>query len=379
MLYTFADITDYLLDFTGDDRNTRNARYARRAATAALQELSNLHEWSCYRGVTRVVTNASYNSGTVEYDHTGGAVERQLTLTGGTWPDWTAFGFVMLNSIPYEISNRISDTVLQLTTRTNPGSDVAATTYMLMREAYPLPCDLTSFKSVVSLRQRFELEYITPTEWMGLQRLTSNPAQVYGCTVTSDPNYQNTLAIRFVNAPSTIESYDIDYLRAPRPLTVERETAGTVSVVEGSASIDGDGTNFTDAHVGCVIRFYDASNAPTGAEGDYPAKLERIITAVSSTVSCTIDDVAPQDFAGVKYVISDPVDIDQNVMLNLYKIAADKHMARLTHRTDLAAVERQFDEALLPTVGADKKYTGTGNAIDTTYRSLTWRDLRRIV
>ena len=87
-LVTYFDLIDSTLDYCGASIDERNLRYARTAIQNAFRELSNSREWTYYQQIGFINTVASYSTGTIEYDHTGGANERQVTLTTGTWPTW---------------------------------------------------------------------------------------------------------------------------------------------------------------------------------------------------------------------------------------------------------------------------------------------------
>lgn len=79
----------------------------------------------------------TYSTGTVAYDHTGGANERQLTLSGGTWPTWAKLpGRVFINDDWYALNTRVSDTVVTLTSGDNPGSDIAAGASYFAEQTY---------------------------------------------------------------------------------------------------------------------------------------------------------------------------------------------------------------------------------------------------
>lgn len=72
----------------------------------------------------------TYSTGTVVYDHTGGANERQLTLTSGTWPTWAKLpGRIFINNDWYSLDTRVSDSIVTLRITDNPGSDVSSTTF----------------------------------------------------------------------------------------------------------------------------------------------------------------------------------------------------------------------------------------------------------
>lgn len=80
-----------------------------------------------------------YTTGTIEYDHTGNAAgSRVVLLTGGTWPLLAATnGVIKIGSTWYAVSARLSDTVLQLGSGSNPGGDVGAgASYTFRGEPY---------------------------------------------------------------------------------------------------------------------------------------------------------------------------------------------------------------------------------------------------
>ena len=135
---TYKDLTDHLVDYLGSTVSGENERLARNAVQNAYRECCTTHRWAYYYAKGRLNTVAPYTTGTVAYDDTGGAYERLLTLTGGIWPSWAAYGHVLVNNVPYQIAERIDDTRVTLTEMTNPGADVAAgTTYSLRRGYVP--------------------------------------------------------------------------------------------------------------------------------------------------------------------------------------------------------------------------------------------------
>ena len=111
---TAWDLAEKLLSYLGGNPEERANADIRRAIIDAYREMPQLHNWTNYIAVGRIFCNASYSTGTVAYDHTGGSNERQLTLTDGVWPTWTDRGYVRIGLVNHYVDRRISDTVVTL-------------------------------------------------------------------------------------------------------------------------------------------------------------------------------------------------------------------------------------------------------------------------
>lgn len=362
MLTTYSDIVLHLQAYLGDRNATLSKAYCKRAAADALREIANIHSWSYYRQLGRFTTAASYSTGTVVYDHTGGAFERMLTLSGGTWPEWIQYGVVKINDVPYDVDERKSDTVITLTRMTNPGADVASTSYSTYRDTYPAPVDFQSVETAVVLDRDVRLQYVTPQQWVAGQRQMDLSGNVWYFTIMGDPNYQGAMSFRLCGSPSTAETIDFLYRRRPRTLRYHEVNAGTVTVEADSQTVSGSGTAFSGFMVGSVIRLYDTASGPTNEEGHYPAYVERTIIGVASTVSLTVDAEIPDAYTGVKYMISDPIDIDKQSMLGAYKRTCEKLVETQRQGKNLPAVQAAWMGEVQMAIAADKRYAGGGVA-----------------
>lgn len=134
--------------FTNETDNDR-IRSVERACESGLRQFYNpppiegrTHDWSFLMPASTLSLNAAYSTGTITYDHTGGANELQATLASGTWPSWAASGMIEISGNDHPVATRVSDTIITLDSNNNPGSDVAAlTTYKLHQDDYDLPDD----------------------------------------------------------------------------------------------------------------------------------------------------------------------------------------------------------------------------------------------
>lgn len=356
-LTTYQDLVDHLIDFVEGDVSGTVERDARRSAQEALRDLANRHPWTLYYGTGRVVTVPPYQDGTVTYDHTGGTYERQLTLAGGTWPDWAAFGHVVLTNVRYEVAERKSATVLTLTSASNPGADVTdATDYSLRRDTYPLPLDFVAADEFINVNQVLSMQYSHPRWWLARQRLVVSPSYPTIYTFMGDPNYYGNLAAFFYPPPDAVYQLDYLYRRRPRPLEVLAYTDGTVSLAGGTATVSGTGTNWLARHKGCVFRIGGGtSDPPTGRSGKAPADYERVVASVDSATQLTLDSTIADTYSGVKASVSDPVDIEDGTMLNALLACCEYWMARCRNMKDRAEIEQRWLRELERAQEADSR------------------------
>lgn len=359
-LITYKDLINHCSDYLGGSTSDETERYARRAVQAACREITNGRRWSYYLNRLRIVTDASQTTGSVEYDHTGGTYERQLTITDATWPSWAKLGTVLISDVPYEVADYKSSTVLTLSSTSNPGDDLAAgTSYTIFRDTYVLPQDFIAIEELINVGNSFGLTYKHPGEWLTMQRTNHGPTTPRIFTITGDPNYFGSLAIRFFPAPDDTYQVDGIYQRRPRALTLDEYELGTASVSVSGTTVTGSGTNWTDALVGGVIRFSaDAVNNPTGLDGANPYQMERVVWEVISTTSLTIDSAASESLSGVKYSISDPVDVESGSMLNFLQRECERQMRILRRMKATPDEEAQYAEARIMAWEADSRSFG---------------------
>lgn len=316
-IMTMADLVEHLLDDADGGREGQELRMVRTAIAAAYRQLPAEREWNCLRRRGRITTVAAQATGTVTYDHTGGTYERQLTLAGATWPDWAPQGVVLIGRVRYEIVEIKSATVATLSITSNPGADITTpTAYSLVQDTYPLPTDFGAMTGLIDLTSSFSPCLVTDDTWLEQQRMgaSSGRPQVY--TVIGSPDYMGQKAIAFAPAPSTAINFEYMYRRYPRPMLIEKYTKGTVTATSGSATIAGTDTEWTSDLEGTVIRFSEGTAHADTAFGDNPLEIERVVLAIDvGAQEATVDAVMPKALTGVRYRMSDPLDLDLNVML----------------------------------------------------------------
>jgi hypothetical protein len=359
-LLTYSDVIDWLVDYRQANPSAESLRDARRAMYSALRVFPNAHKWSYYYQQGRVATVAPYDTGTILYDHTGGGVEREVTLTGGVWPSWAAFGVLVIDSVMYQVAERKSDTILQLTIHSNLQADVTtATPFTLFRDTYTLPVDFIDMDQAYTPESWRRLSYIHPREWLVAHRYNVTSSNTpYFYTITGSPDFQGCMAIRFYPYPDSVTSIDFIYRRRPRQSRIEAINTGKVSVTAGAVSVssDGSGKSFTDEMVGSLIRLsVDVAQLPTGREGANPYGAERMIMTVESVTQLTVDQIVPDNYTSVPFVITDPIDLEPGVMTTAFLRCCESELAKVVRLEDRRAVEQEYQMALEYAKAADSR------------------------
>jgi hypothetical protein len=332
--WTYQDAVEWLLDFYGVSRTqSRNPRLARRAVDNAYRDLVTNENWSWYESAFMLLTDASYSTGTVAYTHG----TRTLTLTGGTWPASAAYGMIRVSNTTCKVQSRTSDTELLLLPGQNPGADIAAgASYEWYRDTYYLPLDFQKISDPIDEASPWGMPglfHVSPTDLYRYQRQSfSVPDGSVYYTITRDQRTSG-YAIVLANPPSAARNYSFQYVRAPRPLRVQEYSAGTIDVTAGSTAVGGNGTTWLDEHIGCVLRVSgNASDLPTSPygniEGTYnQAWATRLVAARSSGADLTADVAFDETKEGVRYSLSDPLDIEWQTLGNYFQRLMEYHYA----------------------------------------------------
>lgn len=355
-LFTYKDLTDHAIDYLGANPSGEAGRDARRASLAALRSLATASRWSYYFQRYRLNLAAPYLTGTVVYDHAGGAYERVLTLTGGTWPSWAGQGTVQIANVVYEVADRKSATEVTLSVNSNPGEDVASSPYLIYRDTYPLPVDFLAMGALTLPNHAVCLSVEHPNAWLQRQRIYRGVATPRTYTIRSDPNYQNTLALSFYPPPDAAYAVDGIYTRMPRQLQVEEYSAGSATTAAASAVVAGTGTAWAARHVGCVFRVTGSrTKLPTGRAGDNAPAYERVVVSVDSATQITLDDTVDEAFSAAKYTLSDPVDVETSAMLTALLRGVESQLAKSRRMGDRQEAEAEYLKALLLAREADSR------------------------
>lgn len=328
---------------------SRSLYTARVSLQEAQQHVLSMRDWRYLQRPHTFSSVANYTTGTVEYDHEGGASPRIVTLTTGTWPSWAVYGVLQLDSKFYRVQSRLSGTTLQIREEYNPGADVAAgSTFRLFREAYTLPLDYSSFSSLNRIGD-FDPTYVLPSEFEGLKTSEEYFGQARSFTIMADPVNVDRQAVWFYPAPNGIEQFATHIQRRPSTLTTFDESTGTVSGSLGSVSITGVGTSFDSRMVGAVFRVGSTSEVPESLEhGSEAFTHEAEVLSVDSVTALTISQALPAALSANKFRISSRLSVDNGPLH--YAVMA---CARWRFKSNTSASQSQqnrarsdFEEAL---------------------------------
>ncbi len=358
-IWTFQDAVDYVLDSHEIVADPLNKRRARSAVVMAYREIVNKHEWSYFYRQRILNTVASYSTGTVVYDHTGGANERQVTLTTGTWPSWAAFGRIIVDDVHYEVDKRVSDSIITLSSSSNPGADFSSTTYQIYRSSYPLPSDFRRLGRMWDVAQQREVTYVNNLQYhTSLNVYYDTPADPWQYTIQSDGKYYGGFSVLFGPPPASVRSYDILYKTSPRRLDYNNEYSSGTVACPGSTTVTGTNTTFPTGCAGSIIRFSSNTTPPTGVIGspdgnDNPFTSQAVILSRDSANSLTLAESLLEAVSGVGFTISDPLDLEEGSMLTAFLKMAEAEFAMRAGRKDASLKASDARQALIMGIEAD--------------------------
>ena len=363
-ILTYADVIDAAMDFLGGNSTSAGIADIRRCIQTAYREVSMAREWSFLREPGRIQLKAEESTGTITYDHTGGATyERQLTLAAGnTWPSWAADAHVQIGDAIHAVQTRHSgDQILQLDPVMNPGADVdAGTSFKIFPMWYELPADFVSFSTPYAEGIWQLGESNSDEEMMALHRYRHQTGTIRYHCVRSLPELHGSYGLYVYPAADADETLDFIYNRSPRQLrysghTAARDRVGTAAVDATQLIVTGTDTAFYSLMEGSLIRFGDTTYDPTGMDGLHPFLSQQTIATVTDTTHVTLASaLGAQPGAGTHYVVSDVIDLDA-VVHEAFMACVRKHLAiqrNMKRKEDFLGL---YQEALRRAKSADNR------------------------
>lgn len=347
-MWTFQDAVEHVLDTFDLPRDVRAQRLAKRAVLYAHRMFPSLHQWPYYRRLLTINTLAPYATGTIDFDYGGGAYERQVTLSDGTWPSWSGFGVLRLENIDYPVLQRVSGTVITLSNNRSPADDLSAESFVLYRSHYPLPVDFRRHDRIIDQRTNRELCISNPGNTTALNLRQRGLSTPYMASIVEDERHIGGLALQIATAPSAVQTHSFLYERQPRPLNTEKYATGTVEIAEDSAVVLGTGTAFSSLMIGSVLRISADDTLPSspigsvGSDSENPAAYTRIIMGVEDATTLAVDQTLGEDAAGRAFTVSDPVDVHVQSMLDGFLRCCEWEFARMSGRKDSGERMAQF-------------------------------------
>ena len=309
-LFTYADAISDLTDFAQGYGVGVPQSVLRRSVKQSYRQLFAAHDWSFLYSPGRIQLQAAESTGTVVYTHS----TRTLVLTGATWPSWILDAVVRFNSVVCEVDTQTDSTTIVLDATLNPGADVASTTFSCYPRWYVLPPDFGAMTRLLETTKWAGAQNISPADMLALDRYREDTGNVKYYSIGSAQGLYGSMALSVFPPSNATETLDFLYKKRQRDLRYTghdgTDYAGTISVSQDTAAVTGAGTSFTSGMVGSILRLGDTSNRPTGRDGSYPWAEQRAIIAVASSTALTLDANVTTGYSAVKYVITDPLDID---------------------------------------------------------------------
>ena len=326
-LITYSDAVESMQDFLQGMNVAAHQQVIRRAIQVAYREIVTARDWRCMIRNGRVQLQAPQSTGTIAYDND----TRTLTLSGATLPSWAINGAVCINNVLSDIESVESSTSCTLDATLNPGKDIdTGTSYTLFPRWYILPSDFVSLAGTLNEQIWAAGQYISPAELFTMQRNDQSFGVPRWYTVAQAPDLYGSMALFIHPASDVTETLDFPYVSRPRNLRYSGQdaidSAGTITVTAGTATVTGDSTQFTADHVGSIIRISGNATKPTGVIGGNPYVEERAIAAYTSATEITLDAAVAASRDAVKYVISDPIDLDISLQ-DAFMRCAEKQLA----------------------------------------------------
>lgn len=368
-LLTFQDAIDRVADAHGVDQANTHLRWLRAAVLEAYRELPSLYNWTIYSRRGTIFSVAPITTGTLTYDNSTRIATFSVPVVPADAPFWR----LQLGRRRYQLLKQVSSTAALLDDVDNPGADLTATTYKLIKPIYPLPDDFRRGTQIV-LFEGFYIQprYVTYDEELRWESvLYTNQGYSWMYTIRA---VAGQLCMEFNPPPSDVKLYHYHYQATPRALQLfghaAEYAAGSVSV--SGTTVTGSGTTWTSAMAGCLLRFSNTDQVPTGITGrkelDNPFVEQRLIASVESATSLTLASAPAGAYSGAAYTIGSPLELDMEVQLEPLLRRAEWQYAVLANKNEKNEIEDRmalFQRALTIAAGNDYRSGPTdGNAMD---------------
>lgn len=345
-LMTFQDAIERIQLAHGLRGTVTETNAARMAVMDAMRELPAKHSWAYFQRAFQVTSVAPVGQLVGVYDHTGGAVERQLTLTSGTWPVTAAEGQVLFAENLFKVEKRISNTVVQLSYDSNPGADVASTSIVWCQTSYRIGQRIRKVLSLSEATTELPLDYLPQQQLIEHLRTTPQPSTPIFFNIHQTGNYLGMMEIEFAPPPMDVKTYILAVEAQPRPLRVH---ADPFTVTTSGTTVTSSDNAFKAYHKGSVLRLSKNTERPTGSAGDVndynPYVEQRVITSVTNSTTVEVSHAFDLNWSGVSAVVTDPLDLDTISLWDFFFALAMRKFAQYSpvpaKMEVLMATERQ--------------------------------------
>lgn len=226
----------------------------------------------------------AYSTGTILYDHSGGASERLVTITGGTLPGWVNTDCaITIGGVRYPIASVLSTTTLTLGASSNnftnnPGADVGPGAAYTVSGYPTVTHGEECFVMVQATRSTFRNCLAMDASWQAF-RVRGNQCQVVGCT-----------AINHLGNALRIMAADDLYVSGFRSYSNRNDGRSGIIADAGSSA---DSTPLDDSDVRTKRLYITDSYVAVDPDGDFVSGASALKVA-----SCYEAHIARSTFIG---------------------------------------------------------------------------------
>jgi hypothetical protein len=324
-MLTYQDCVEHLITSSFGGPQDAEQKDIRTAIQRAYAEVSTIRDWEYFNQQGRIYLSPSW-IGSVTYV----ASTRTLTKqSGDPFPTDAVSHRIRVGDYVCGIATRVSGTQLVLdSTLTLPGDIPISAEARMYRSVYPLPADFRNIDAPVDETGWTNFMYVSQDVAMKIESSNNALGPPYYWTVVKDPNsFGYAIKILMDGYPIDVDTLDFTYRRSPRQMRLSGHEApsraGTVSVA--GTSVTGTGTAFASTMVGSVLRLGTSTVVPDTLGSMNPYADQARVVSVASATSLVVDKAMTA--SGVKYVITDPVDMPPG-MHNCLLSACEYWLAR---------------------------------------------------
>lgn len=312
-IFTLHQLVHRLSLRSASDGSERMGALMVRAVQDAIRSLPGSYDWNYFKRQARFTTTAPVNPEVV-YDATGGANERQLTITSAdVWPADAALGLVYISDRSYRVATRISDTVITLESDFAPTDDYTGSVKW-ERRAYHFSREITKMHFLHSITSNRSVAFIPTSQFQSLDRVQWTGGITTYFTCQNSGNRFGATEITLLPTPETPETFEVTATvnpHIPRVTLLSGEEAVTTA---GSTAVTCSDGAFTSKLIGTIFRRGRTEVAPTHFENeDYD--FEAFIVDTPTATTLTLSEAAPSTASDLGYAISSPIDIHAATML----------------------------------------------------------------
>lgn len=354
-MQALADLVEHLVQYSGRDNTRDTSVMCRRAAQNAITTFAQKHDWNWFRTGLTITLSQDYATGRIVYR----SLPRTVTLTGGIWPDWAAYGCININNRWYEVYSRDSDSVLTLSATSAPPESTIITglPYRLRRYGYQLPSNFQKIRSatlqpdMVSLR--FDLTTLPPSQYV-----SNEVGLKFG--IARDPRSADAQVLYVGGSVNKANVVQVLYTRKIPLLRYDQVIDGLITC--SGTSVTGYSTKWESGMVGCIFRASaNDTDVPTGFYGNNPYAFESLITSFGSAESISVQDSLTQT-TKVKAAVSSPVDVPAGPMWEFLLREAEKQFRAVARVVPYNAEEnRNYAQAYVEARESDAMFQGLTN------------------